>query len=138
MTPAFSSPYYINLKEEDKKNYISKLTLCDGVVLPDPFSFKDNWSNDVSLLPDITWPEMYIYLIETPSEFTKDKLRAYKSLEAYNFFLNGHVQDVFYYDIKDTEFCYTKCEVLISVKYFCINIFRIKLNKSCDLNIHIS
>ncbi|XP_065643270.1 uncharacterized protein LOC136075006 [Hydra vulgaris] len=91
MTSAFSSSCFINLNDEDKRNYLSKLTLCDGVVLPDPFSIKDDWSNDVSLLPDKTWPEMYIYLIEMPSEFTKDKLRAYKSLEAYNFFLNGHV-----------------------------------------------
>ena len=62
--------------------YIKKLTLTDGKVLPDPYVLEKDWEGDVKLLPDLEWPEMYHYLINTPSEFTKESLKAHKSLEA--------------------------------------------------------
>ena len=37
--------------------------------------------------PEVEFPQIYIdlYLIDTPEEFTREKLKAYKSLEAYNY-----------------------------------------------------
>ena len=40
--------------------------------------------------------EMYITLILTPSLYTHEQLKSYKSLEAYNQVLNGWVRDVVY------------------------------------------
>ena len=54
-------------------------------MLPDPINVKKEWSDDIVLLPDLTWPDIVNYLINTPSEYTRDKIRAYKSIEAYNF-----------------------------------------------------
>lgn len=46
--------------------------------------------------------------------FTHEKLRAYKSLDAYNYVVCGHVQMVLYSDIGD-DFCVLKAEVLPSM-----------------------
>ncbi|XP_047138492.1 uncharacterized protein LOC124814643 [Hydra vulgaris] len=85
------------------------------MLLPDPFVL-ENWKNDVSMMPDITWGDMYNYLINSsPSNFTHDSMKAYKSLESYNFYICGHVQDVYYNLIEETnEFCFIKSEVLPS------------------------
>ena len=75
----------------------------------------DNWSGDVSLLPNITWLDITSYLIKTPSIFSKASLRAYKSLEAYDYFVCGHVQDCFYHPISEDDiFCFIKTQVLPS------------------------
>ena len=104
--------YFESLSEEDKKGYLAKLTLSTGEQLPDPFILHSNWSADVSLLPDITYPDIYHYLIEHPSQFSKESLKAYKSLESYNFFISGHVQNVYYHEVeKKSKFCFIKTEV---------------------------
>ena len=64
------SEYFESLSEEDKKGYLAKLTLSTGEQLPDPFILHSNWS-DVSLLPDITYPDIYHYLIGYPSHWNR-------------------------------------------------------------------
>ena len=83
------SEYFESLSEEDKKGYLAKLTLSTGEQFADPFILHSNWSDDVSLLPDITYPDIYHYLIEYPSLFSKESLKAYKSLESYIFLYLG-------------------------------------------------
>ena len=65
-------------------------------------------------MPHITWVRVHEYLIEAPSEFTKDKLNRYKSLEAYNFFILGHVQDIYYYNTNKNGMCFIQSFVLPS------------------------
>ena len=43
------------------------------------------WIDDVSRWPPIEFPHAYTYLIDTPGEFTREKLKAFKSLQAYNY-----------------------------------------------------
>ena len=98
------------------------LALTDGSVLPDPYSLDEGWQDDVGLLPDVGWPDIYNYVINTPSNFTKESLKAYKSLEAYNFFICGHVNDVYYHPINNTsDFCCIKsqvCKSILSLLHF--------------------
>jgi len=110
------SSFFETLTEEkDREQYIKKLTLQNGQLLSDPFNIDDReWSSDVKFLPDITYLDIWSYLIDTPSDFTKDKLKAYKSLEAYNFFVSGHVQDVSIHNIKESCFSFVKTSVLPS------------------------
>ena len=110
------SEYYINeLEESDKPAYEKKLTLNNGLLLPDPYSLDaSQWSSEESLLPDITFADITFYLIETPSEFTRDKICAYKSLEAYNFFVSGHVNDVYIHKVAKSDFSLIKSSVLPS------------------------
>ena len=43
---------------------------------------------------DLMYADIYNYLILIPSLYTHEQLKSYKSLEAYNQFVNGWVSDV--------------------------------------------
>ncbi len=107
------SDYCIALETKDKQHYLSKLTLSSGEKLPNPLALSD-WSDDIKNLPNITWRDATEYLIDSPSVFTEESMKAYKSLEAYDYFVCGHVQGCFYNRISEkTEFCFIKSEVII-------------------------
>ncbi|XP_057298496.1 uncharacterized protein LOC130629359 [Hydractinia symbiolongicarpus] len=109
------SPYFKTLILEDRLHYKKKLTLENEVLLEDPFNIEEgNWTTDVKQLPDVCYPDIWNYLIETPSEFTKDKMKAYKSLESYNFFVLGHVHQVYIHKIEHQNFSFVKTKVLPS------------------------
>lgn len=111
------SDYLKGLNAEDRQNYLRKLTLSSGDKLPDPFSL-ENWSDDIAFLPSISWRDVTEYLIDTPSVYTKEALKAYKSLDAYDYFVCGHVQDCFYHGIsEDNQFCFMKAQVIQKLLY---------------------
>ena len=64
-----------------------------GALCDDPYTFPrselalDKW-------PDIEYPDIYNYLINTPNQYTNDMLKAYKSLDSYKYFVSGWVGDV--------------------------------------------
>ena len=64
--------YFENLNENDKLAYRKTLTLESGEALPDPYSLRSDWIEDVDALPSI---------------YIKGKLKAYKSLESYEYFV---------------------------------------------------
>ena len=104
--------YYLNLESEDEKWYKEKLILSSGELLPDPNEFDVGWKEEVHYLPDLCFPDIFNYLINTPSDNIKENLKVYKSLEAYNFFVCGHVHDVLYHQIvRDSQFCFIKTKV---------------------------
>ena len=96
------SNYFKSLGKADKAAYKAKLTLSNGETLPNPYAL-ENLVSDVSLFPEVTYPDIYTYLVETPNGFTKESMKAYKSLQAYNFFQCGHVQDILYNDLSDSD-----------------------------------
>ena len=63
---------------ETNSNMKKKLTL-NGSLLPYPCSL-ENWQDNWTLPPEINWGDMYHYLINTPSNFTHESMKAYKSL----------------------------------------------------------
>ena len=102
-----------------EKKYEEKLITADGTVLPDPYTLVEIWKDNVRLLCDITWADIYNYLINMPSLNTNENLKAYKSLEAYNFMVSGHVDDVAYHGNSNLpEFCFIKTKVIIKVFSF--------------------
>ena len=106
------SEYYKNLNQENREKYKKKLTLDYRTTLPDPYSVEGSWSSGLKDLPSITWIDMHTYLIDTPSEYTKEKLKAYKSLDAYNFYVCGHVQEIFHHGVNDEpEYGFLKSKV---------------------------
>ena len=109
-----ASVYTAQLSDSDRANYINKLVLSNGELLPDPYNIPDNdWIVDMSKWPLITFPDIYLYLIEKPSVYTKESLRAYKSLDAYNYVLSGNVHEIKLYDT-GSDFCVLRANVLPS------------------------
>ena len=51
----------------------------------------------VKLWPNVEYGDIYMYLIDTKGAYTKDSLKACKSLEAFNYFHSGPVRTVYYY-----------------------------------------
>ena len=65
LIPVTLSEYVKSLNHEDVAFYIEKLTV-DGVQLPDPYGItKSCWDNDVNKWPDISYPDIYQYFVET-------------------------------------------------------------------------
>ena len=54
-------------------NDIKKLTLTTVECLTDPYTLvAEEWEENISKFPDITWRDVTEYLIETPSLHTKE------------------------------------------------------------------
>ena len=112
------SKYFHQLEDsEAKERYLKKLTIRDGEIpLPDPYLCEGNWVDDVSQ-SQCQWPgteygDIYQYLVETPGPYTRDNMKAYKSLEAYNYFQSGHVQTVYYWAVApDIPVCFLRAKV---------------------------
>ena len=98
------SEYYSKLNFEVKRCYKRKLKMENGEELPNLFCIKqEQLIDDLKLWPNIEYGDIYNYLIDTKGLFTKESLKAYKSLEAFNFFHNGHVRTVYYFEVPSTS-----------------------------------
>ena len=108
------SEYLKSLEPHDPQCYIKKLTPTRGECLPDPYTFvAEEWEENINMFPDITW-RVTEYLIETPSLYTKESMKANKSLEAFDYFVCVHVQRCFYHDICSAyKFYFIKSRVRI-------------------------
>lgn len=79
-----------------RERYVRKIRclygfLEDGdqsITSLDPYNLPESvWEDDIHKWPPVDYPDIYNYLIESPGEFTREKLKAYKSLEAYNYYI---------------------------------------------------
>ena len=51
----------------------------------DPYCFSDrHWIDDIRQWLAVDFPAIYTHLIDTPGGYTREKLKAFKSLEAHN------------------------------------------------------
>ena len=70
----------------------------------------------MSLLPGISWADICNYLTNMPSAYAHENLKAYKSLEAFNFFECNDVQDLFHHFVsKESKFCSVKTKVKVKL-----------------------
>ena len=94
---ASRSRCYYSLDEVSKKIYCDKLALLGGIE--DPYTFKKENSvrHDPSLWPCVEYPDIFNYLITSKSKFTKDDSKAYKSLDAYKYVVDGWVSNIMLY-----------------------------------------
>ena len=122
------SEYMKQLSRNDQDRYKNKLTLADGTQLADPYTLDTGWEDDITRLPNITWRDVTSYLIDTPSVYTKESMKAYKSLDAFNYFMCGHVQDCFYHKNSNNQtFCFIKTKVSNTSKFtnpYLLRLFR--------------
>ncbi|RMX50027.1 hypothetical protein pdam_00002869 [Pocillopora damicornis] len=65
-----------------------KITVCGF----NPYALrKSDFSENIELLPNIQYPDIVKYLVVKTSWATKTQMKAYKSMEAYHFFMFGWV-----------------------------------------------
>ena len=83
-----SSWYYSELDDAAQSRYRAKLVLLGGIQ--DPYLQQTPTSDSLVEWPEVEYPDIYNYLVAIPSAYTQDQLKAYKSLNAYNFFVNGY------------------------------------------------
>ena len=73
-----------------RERYCKKLSVTGGV---DPYEVPRNeWMDDVDLWPAITYIHVGMYLVLTPSPYTKEDLLNYRSLDCYVNFVLGFVR----------------------------------------------
>ena len=107
--------YLKSLEPNDTQSYIKKLTFTAGECLPDPYTLvTEEWEKNINKFADITRRDITEYLIEMSSLYTKESMKAYKSLEALHYFVYGQVQQCIYHDIYSAcKFCSIKSKVRI-------------------------
>ena len=87
------SPFYLQLDTTGRKRYTDKLEMLQ--LAEDPYLLSlDNFSTDRSSWPPLDFPDIYVYLINSPSPHTKEELKSYKSSQAWSYFVAGFVSDV--------------------------------------------
>lgn len=80
---------------ENENLIMTELLATDEDVLPDPASIlKSNWSRNLSLFPEVTFPDICNYLLGKTDEYSEENLKSFKSLTGYKLFKDGHVQDL--------------------------------------------
>ena len=78
------SSYFQGSKLVTRNQYLEKLKYVRGKkYLPDPNQLSDGWTDSQRNWPDVAFGDIYVCLIETPGTYTKEELKAYKSLDAY-------------------------------------------------------
>ena len=88
------SEYYAQLELDAKQRYQEKLDSI-GRQVDDPYTFGTGLRiTEAQFVPDIEYPDIYNFLINTPSLYMKEELKPYKSLEGYKYLLAGWVGDV--------------------------------------------
>jgi len=68
----------------------------------DPYSISESWTDDVNSWPEVT------YLIDSPGMYTKEAMKAYKSLEAWR---NISFVETIYMLNCQLPVCVLKCRV---------------------------
>ena len=87
------SSLYEQLDCSGKTRYKEKLHMLqlrsDSYLLD-----KNSWLAERSLWPPVEFPDVFVYLINSPCPYTKEALKAYKSTEAWSYFVAGFVTDL--------------------------------------------
>lgn len=96
-----------SLSPQELSRYKDKIQKIGG---KDPYKLpSDSFSKDPKLLPSVTYPDIFNYLIMNPSPYTKEDLKAYKGLEAVKQFVAGFVRDISTY--VQSNHCLVKAKV---------------------------
>ena len=85
--------YRDSLSAENRQMYDEKLKIIAGI---DPYSVSVNcFSQSMTEWPEIEFPDIVNYLLFSTSKFTKEQVKAYKSLQSYQYFVAGWVRSIF-------------------------------------------
>ena len=90
------SDYVLKLDPISRRRYTEKLALVDMKEEDDPYDSRNekDFVDDMKKWPPIEYGHIFCYFIERPGVYTRRQLLQWKSLEAYNYFISGHVRVV--------------------------------------------
>ena len=88
------SEYFKALSPETKKRYLDKLD-CVGLGINDDPYLSQTDSADMSIWPSIKYGHIISYYIGRPGTFTQEELLSWKQMDAYNYFMSGHVWTIY-------------------------------------------
>lgn len=89
------------------------MNICSLEVCPNQLS-ADAWVNDLTTWPNLEWPEIYNYLVNSPGIFILEAMKNSKSLEAHNQFSSGWVRTVTHFKGKHKNVIVVKADVMPS------------------------
>ena len=92
MGKSFAQSYVESLTKEVCDSYITKLKKL--IISKCPFEDKEFVDEPITW-PVVEYGDIYSYFVCTTSHYTNENMKAYKSLEAYNYFASGWVRDIF-------------------------------------------
>ena len=85
-----SYEYFNTLNDESRTRYLKRLEFAKLKEYPYRFP-ADTWKDNPTLWPELEYPEIYDYLINTPGVYAKKVMESRKSFEAHNQFVSGWV-----------------------------------------------
>ena len=100
MGEEIESDFFKQLDAADKKRYKEKLSKL-GLRIDPYLMDADQWSTSRNVWPSVEFPDICVYLLNSPSPYTKEALKAYKSSEVYAHFVVGFVDQVLVTKIND-------------------------------------
>ncbi|XP_028415046.1 uncharacterized protein LOC114538132 [Dendronephthya gigantea] len=81
--------YLETLTNDSRKKYQEKLNLINNI---DPYNVSSNFfTESMEMWPNIEYPDIVTYFLCSTSRYTKEQIKAYKSLESYQYFIAGWV-----------------------------------------------
>jgi len=94
------SIYYKELNKDDQVRYKEKMRMLE--MGTDPYLLPtDEWSTNRNVWPSVEFPDICVYLLNSPSPYTKESLKAFKSMEGYAYFVAGFVEEVLVTKLSD-------------------------------------
>ena len=102
-----------DIGDEAKARYYKKLKNVNLDCCPYQIP-SDAWKNNPTKWPGIKFPDIYVYLIETPGVITRESMKNKKSLEVHNQFISGWARTVSHYQKIGSNFMILKAEVMPS------------------------
>jgi hypothetical protein len=102
--------YVDSLDPISRARYVQK---CDLIDKMDPYEIpKAEWKSVVGEWPDVQYGDIYNYLVNTVSAYSKDEMRGYKGMDSYNQFVCGWVKEIRNVTFGD------KCLIAARVSFF--------------------
>ena len=95
-----------------KERYLEKLRMLNGL---DPYELPlREWQDDVDKWSETSLIYVTVYLLFSPSPFTQEEIKNYKSLECYQRFIAGWVREILVLDVGDNRVLIAKVRILAS------------------------
>jgi len=112
------------LNKECKVRYVEKVeSLFKNGDGEDPYlisneKFYSILQSQAKDLPNLAYPDIYHYLVHSVSAYTNQELKAYKSTEAYNYFMAGYISKISCLKISNTNNFLLKSQVSCFVSLY--------------------